>query len=405
MRNLSRYLAIELALLAVLIGPEAGSAHQALTPAQSGLRTGTIIVDGNDGGLQLVHAPVAIRVHSEAIHLDLNVSVGNLTVASFDELPLGQYLVEITVSGFDPAQISVPVSSEQVARVSAEVIPGASPSILLRLSATPSAQPLDPMRAMEPLLTDAGANASKGEAATACSLREVIENTSKRLEEFVENVNRISAIEVLEHERLDKHGKVVEREKRKFDYVAIIAETSPGVLNVDEYRDGAGGASSRFPRDIATVGLPLLATIFHPTHVDEFEFRCEGAGVWRDQPTWRVHFQQRKDRPARISDFQVGNKIFPVLLKGTAWIGVQHYQIVHLETELLEPIPEVKLYTENQALDYGPVRFQDSKESMWLPQEAEIYLESGGRHFHHRHIYSEYRIFSVEVGQKIGNPK
>jgi len=405
MRNLSRYLAIELALLAVLIGPEAGSARQTLTPAQNGLQTGTIIVDGNDGGLQLVHAPVVIRVHSEAVHVDLNATVGNLTVAGFDDLPVGQYLVEITVSGFDPAQISVPVSSEQVAKVSAEVIPGASPSILLRLSATPSAQPLDPVRAMGPLLTNAGANAPMGEEASACPLQEVIQNTSKRLEEFVENLNRISAIEVLEHERLDKHGKVVEREKHKSNYVAIIEENSAGALNVNEYREGAGGASSGFPRDIATLGMPFLAMIFHPSHLDEFALRCGGAGVWRDQPVWRVHFQQRKDRPARISDFQVGNRIVPVLLKGTAWIDTQNYQIVHLETELLEPIPQVKLYTENQALDYGPVRFQDSKMSMWLPQEAEIYLESGGQHFHHRHIYSEYRIFSVEVGQKIGSPK
>src|ERR1700758_4434516 len=105
MRNLGRFPAIELALLVVLIGPEAGSARQASTPAQNGLQTGTIVVLGNDGGLQLVHAPVSIRVHSEAIRVDLNVTVGNLTVASFDDLPAGQYLVEIAVSGFEPAQI------------------------------------------------------------------------------------------------------------------------------------------------------------------------------------------------------------------------------------------------------------------------------------------------------------
>jgi hypothetical protein len=396
---------MELALLVVLIGPEEGSGRQASTPAQNGLQKGTIVVVGNDGGLQLVHAPVAIRVHSEAIHVNLNLTVGNLTVASFDDLPVGRYLVEITVSGFDPAQISVPVSSEQVAKVSVEVIPGASPSILLRLSDAPSEQPPDQVRAVAPLLTNTDTNAPMGEEASACPLQEVIQNTSKRLEEFVENLNRITAIEVLEHERLDKHGKVVEREKHKSNYVAIIEESSAGALNVNEYREEAGGLSSGFPHDIATFGMPFLAMIFHPSHLDEFALRCGGAGVWRDQPIWRVHFQQRKDRPARISDFQVGNRIVPVLLKGTAWIDAQNYQIVHLESELLEPIPQVKLYTENQTLDYGPVQFQNSKMSMWLPQEAEIYLESGGRRFHHRHIYSEYRIFSVEVGQKIRSPK
>jgi hypothetical protein len=279
---------------------------------------------------------------------------------------------------------------------------GAPPSFVLQLPSTPSAQPAD-QGTVAPLLTDA--NAAKGEEASACPLEKVMQNTSKRLEEFVGNINRISAIEVLEHERLDKRGQVLEHEKHQFNYVAIIEETSPGALNVDEYRDGAVGASGVFPRDIATVGMPSLAMIFHPYHLDEFEMNCEGAAVWREQPVWRVRFQQRKDRPARMSDLRVGNEIFPVLLKGTAWIDAGNYQIVHLETELLEPIPRVKLYTEHQALDYGPVQFQDSKMSMWLPQEAEIYLGLGRRHFHHRHIYSKYRIFSVDVEQKIGSPK
>jgi hypothetical protein len=106
-----------------------------------------------------------------------------------------------------------------------------------------------------------------------------------------------------------------------------------------------------------------------------------------------------------MSDFRIGTKLFPVLLKGVAWIDAENYQIVHLETDLIEAMPEVKLYSEHQALEYGPVQFEDHKMTMWLPQEAEIDLESAGRHFHHRHLYSKYRIFSVEVGQKIGGPK
>jgi hypothetical protein len=261
------------------------------------------------------------------------------------------------------------------------------------------------VRTVALLLTNKAGSPAKVEEASACPLEKLMQNTGKRLEEFVGNVNRISAIEVLEHERLDRRGKVLEHEKKQFNYVAIIEETSPGALNVDEYRDGAIGATGGFPHDIATVGMPSLAMIFHPYHLDEFEMECEGAAVWREQPVWRVRFQQRKDRPARMSEIRVGNDISHVLLKGTAWIDAGNYQIVHLETELLEPIRKVKLYTERQALDYGPVQFQDSNMSMWLPQEAEIYLDLGGRHFHHRHIYSKYRIFSVEVEQKIESPK
>jgi hypothetical protein len=372
MQNFGRFLAIELALLGALLAPELMCARQSFNSEQSELEKGTIVVDAKTNGNRLSNVSVTVRVHSLGQQENFDVTVDSLSVASFNGLPAGEYVIQVAASGYPTAQVSVPVAGGQVVKVSVDAGDGVPPSFLLRLTGGSSGQPPDQTRAAAPLPAGKGGSPAKGEAANGCPLAKVVENASKRMEELVGNVNRISAIEVLEHERLDKNGKVLEQEKRRFNYVAIIEETSPGALNVDEYRDGEGGASSSFPRDIASVGMPLLAMIFHPYHLSEFEMTCEGAGVWHEQPVWRVRFQQRKDRPARMSDFQVGSRTYPVLLKGTAWIDAANYQIVHLETELLEPIPQVKLYTEHQALDYGPVQFQDSKMSMWLPQEAEI---------------------------------
>ena len=405
MRNIVRCLAMGLALLAVLNNPGATSARQSLSSQQRSSETGTIVVDGTEMGSPLFLVPVVIHVESNSNQVNLTVRVENISLASFNELPAGEYVIQITASGYQPAELRVAVAGGQVVRVLAEVTGGVPPGFSLRpLSALP-AQPADPAPTETPPLAERNKNAEKNESPSACPLDKVLKNTGKRLEEFVGNVNRITAIEVLEHERLDNRGKILEREKHQFNYVAIIEETSQGALNVDEYRDGNLGVTGGFPRDIATVGMPLLAMIFHPYHLDEFEMICEGPATWHGRPVWRVRFQQRKDRPARMSAFRFKNEMFPVLLKGAAWIDAGSYQIVHLETELLEPIPQVKLYDERQALDYGPVQFQNSKMSLWLPQEAEIYVKSGGRHFHHRHIYSKYQLFSVDVGQKIGSPK
>lgn len=73
-------------------------------------------------------------------------------------------------------------------------------------------------------------------------------------------------------------------------------------------------------------------------------------------------------------------------LKGVAWIDQQNYQIVHLETDILKPVPAVRLTIEHQVLDCGPVQFEQKKLKLWLPLEAEIYLDVNGKHFHHRHI-------------------
>jgi len=256
-------------------------------------------------------------------------------------------------------------------------------------------------------LQDAAANQGnelKAPEGASCELTKIIPRTSKRLQEFVDNVNRISATEVLIHERLNKDGKPREHDRRKFTYVAIMQEDTPGMLSLDEYRNGVAG-NSVFPGDIATMGMPALVMVFHPYHRDEFEMTCESLSTWRNRPVWLVHFRQRKDKPDHMSAIRVGNKSYPVLLMGTAWIDAETYQIIHLETDLLEPIPEVRLYSEHQVLDYGPVRFEVRDISLWLPKEADIILDSCGKRFHHRHTFSNYQIFSVDYGEKIGEPK
>jgi hypothetical protein len=100
-----------------------------------------------------------------------------------------------------------------------------------------------------------------------------------------------------------------------------------------------------------------------------------------------------------------GDAIYSIFLKGTAWIDRQNYQIVHPEIDLLKPVPAVRLMAEHQVLDYGPVQFDQKKLKLWLPLEAEIYLDVNGKRFHHRHTYSDCRAFSVDVGLKPGNPK
>jgi hypothetical protein len=150
-----------------------------------------------------------------------------------------------------------------------------------------------------------------------CAVESAIPGTSKEVRGFVENVNRISATEVVEHERSNKDGVVIEQKHHKFNYVAEVQETRPGILNMDEYRDGSPGQSG-FPGELSTVGSTSLVLIFHPCHVKEFEMTCEGTENWRGRAAWKVRFEQRMDQPARMSALRVGDAIYSIFLKGTA---------------------------------------------------------------------------------------
>jgi len=144
--------------------------------------------------------------------------------------------------------------------------------------------------------------------------------------------------------------------------------------------------------------------IFHPIHVDEFAMNCQGLLTWHGISVYIITFQQRLDRPNTMSEFCAGNVSFNIYLKGTAFVDPDTFQILHLETDLLKPIPELTLDAEHQSIDYGPVVFAAHNDNLWLPQLADITVHYHNKEFNERHAYSDYRLFLVETGQKISKP-
>ena len=185
-----------------------------------------------------------------------------------------------------------------------------------------------------------------------------------------------------------------------------IGEVRPGLLNVQEYRN-SGSAPAEFPEGEITNGLPALILIFHPYNVGSFDLNCEGLARWNGRLVWQVHFRQRTDKPNTIRSYKIGldGPTYPVSLKGRAWIAADSYQIVRLETDLVTPVPEIRLAADHTAIEYGPVKFRERKVDMWLPQSAEVYYDWKGRRIHRRHSFSNYLLYSVDDRQHISTPK
>jgi tetratricopeptide (TPR) repeat protein len=238
---------------------------------------------------------------------------------------------------------------------------------------------------------------------TPCSLPEVLSTASGRVKELVTNLQQFTATEWLEHGEMDDSGKVYRRETRTFTYLAGIEQIRPGMLSVDEYRNG-GASLDAFPGRLATMGLAALALIFHPYYVDDFEMTCEGLGQWRGQPAWQVYFRQRSDRPSRIRTYRVKHIGYPVKLKGRAWIAAGTDQIVRLETDLLEQISAIRLLMEHLVIEYRAVQFQKRREELWLPESAELHFDFEGHRYHRRHSFSDFQLFSVDTSQQIQQP-
>lgn len=265
----------------------------------------------------------------------------------------------------------------------------------------PAAPPLPPPIRWMP--ADVDTAVPPVENGVSCNLDEVLPQTGKNVIKFTQGLEKFTATEKMQHQVVNAQGIAATNENRTFNYLVSMYEIEPGILNVDEYRNGTM-ALNVFPDGIATKGLPSMILIFHPLHQEDFEMKCEGLGSWRGIPAWQVRFQQKENRMARARTYRIGGGLYPVALKGRAWISRDLLQVIRIETDLMKPIPEIKLDAEHQEIDYGPVPFPKQHAEYWLPATTDFYTELKGRRIHRRLSYSDYVLFSVEDRQKFGDP-
>jgi tetratricopeptide (TPR) repeat protein len=275
--------------------------------------------------------------------------------------------------------------------------------------ASPTAEPVVSMGALLAsnwLPPDVDEKVPPVDAGVACNLKEILQNAGKRIKEFVANVDRFAATESVTHQSINKWGFASRPLKFQFDYLVSIKEVRLGLLSVDEYRD-IHYLPAKFPDGIATSGLPALVLVFHPYNAPDFKMTCEGLARSKAGPAWQIYFRQRGDKPNSIRTYQIGvqGPTYSAPLKGRVWISADSFQIVRLETDLVAPLPQIRLVADHAAIEYGPVHFQSRNLDMWLPQTAEVFYDWRGRRSHRRHSFKNYLLFSVDDKQQIADPK
>jgi hypothetical protein len=222
-----------------------------------------------------------------------------------------------------------------------------------------------------------------------------VAKAGERMKTFLEDVTRFEAVEEVEHQELNELGMALSNERVKFDYVVDISEYKPGVFRVDEHRSGKDGVTD-FPGNIATRGLPALALVFHPGVNANYRVTCEGLGGWNGKPAWLLYFRQREDKPSVLHGYKIGEDVYSVDLKGRAWVDRDTYQIVHIEADMVKPMPQIQLLREHQVLDYAPVQFKSKNVELWLPKRAEIYFNFRRHRYMRRHGFDNFLLFAVD---------
>jgi tetratricopeptide (TPR) repeat protein len=238
-----------------------------------------------------------------------------------------------------------------------------------------------------------------------CSAADIVQRTGQASTEQIENFEKFMASEHIEHEELDRNGKAGAVRSHDFSYLVFIDHDKSGQIFLKESRDGGTGIDS-FPTSLATVGLLGLGVdVFHPGFAKALDFTCEGLGQWRGKAAWLMYFRQKPGQRSFLRLWQTQRKTVEIPLKGRVWVGATTYEVLHIETDLREPVADLELTKDHLAIDYGPVNFQNGKTELWLPWYADMYLELHHHRYHHRHTLSNYALFGVDTKNTIGNPK
>jgi tetratricopeptide (TPR) repeat protein len=289
-----------------------------------------------------------------------------------------------TLANLDKTTTTVPTAS-----VAAEVLPAVS-SASMRVWAPPDIDTAPPAVSSE----------------VACTERDVIEQASLAAKRQFQDFERFVATEHIEHEEIGSNGESARLRTRDFNYMVFVEQDKKDKqLYLDEKRDGGTGVDS-FPTSLATLGLIGLGIdIFQPGFAKALNFKCEGLGQWRGKAAWVMHFTQKPGERSFLRLWETKTRTVEVPLKGRVWISTNSFDVLHVETDLRDPMKELELARDHISIDYGPVEFKKSKTELWLPWTAEIFLDLHSHHYHHRHTLSNYALFDVATDNKISAPK
>ena len=234
-----------------------------------------------------------------------------------------------------------------------------------------------------------------------CPLTTILQEASERATEMVDNLQRFTATEQIEHIEFKKNGKPHKSARQLFSYVAEIDQAPSGAFWVEEYRLAKTQSD---PPPLSDTGTAAFALIFHPQKIGNFEFRCERRTNLQGTPSWQLRFEESSDPRKSFHQIRINGSTHQLRFKGRAWISVDDYQILRLETDLVAPIPQIHLQLEHLDIAYAPVEFDKPKFRIWLPESASMQISYHGHSYQRVHKFSHFQLFLVVTEETVKEP-
>jgi len=239
-------------------------------------------------------------------------------------------------------------------------------------------------------------------------LSAILAGVAANISAMTANFVNTSSRESIHQEKLGGKGKVRDSMIQEFRYLCVAPHERSGPT-FKEYRVDSAGTQV-FPKGVddgfmLTSGFTAAALVFHPDYQPGTIFRYLGKQQTDGRLMYVVAFAQIPGKAHLSGLFKTGQSWLPTFTQGLAWIDPSSYQIVRLHTELLRPLPELRLERESTEVNFHQVGFKRVQQTLWLPQQVTVAIDWNGKQLRNTHAYSDFKIFSVDATERVRTPK
>ncbi len=190
-----------------------------------------------------------------------------------------------------------------------------------------------------------------------------------------------------------QNNAMVPQSWRRFEYV-IQAEhgEDDSIIFSESRKDLEKIGREASPRG---TGFGSLWLMFVPSNVPESHFRYLGRQNVNRHATFVVGFAQDPKLVKMPGVIRMESGPVPLLYQGVAWIDQETFKIVRIRTDLLAPLPQIKLQQASSTVDFSEVTIPKFDARLWLPKRVEITWDLNGTRLGELHRYSKYRLFTA----------
>jgi VWFA-related protein len=231
-------------------------------------------------------------------------------------------------------------------------------------------------------------------------LASILANVGANVAAFVREFPDTACTERISTTAYNSAGDEVMSRDDKYNYIALAASGAEGT-DFREYRADSRGNPTQQRGPAVATGFVFASLHFDPKYQHESAFRLLGHQEMGGLDALVVAFAQRPGEARLWGRVTLSGRPVVVLVQGVAWIDPASYRILRLRTDLLAPQKDIGLTRDTTEIEYAAVHFDQGNLTLWLPREVKLRADLRDYDFHHRLLYSDFRLFTVETQQKL----